>query len=364
VARSLRALVLYAATEESKTFSYQTGWPRAIARDPRFDTRLVNVAARSPVGRLAAWWAIRRARADVVVALHSVFSNARMLEGRLFDAVRKHPAPKVYFIGNEYKLMPEKMAFAQDLGVALLISQSGSAEIHRLYRERLGCDVAGIPNTGVDLRIFHPTTDPDHRPIDLGYRADDSPVYLGHDERRRIADHFSSHAAEYGLKVDISMSPGDRLPEREWAAFLNRCRGQLGTEAGGDFFSLADEHRVKVNAFVAAHPQASFDAVYDRFFRDAVSAPLRIISGRNVEAAATRTVQLLFEGGYDGYLRADEHYIALRKDFGNVSEALARFRDRAFCARLTANAYDLAAAEFTYDALVGRLRDAVAPLVS
>jgi hypothetical protein len=365
VARPLRALVLYAASPATATFSYQVGWPRALARDRRFASTLVDVAARSFGERLAAWWTVRRGRFDVVLLLHSVFSNARALDGRLFDAVRAVRAPKVYFIGNEYKLMPEKMAFAEALPVALLISQSGSPRVHELYRNRLGCAVAGVPNTGFDPDRFRPETDADARPIDLGYRADDSPWYLGHNERRRLAEFFQQCAPSFGFRVDISLNPADRLTEDAWAAFLNRCRGQLGTEAGGDYFSLDDRLRTRVNAFVTAHPEARFEEIQEKFFRDVTgTVPLRIISGRNVEAAATRTVQLLFEGDYDGWLRPDEHYIALRKDFGNAADALERFRDRAFCRRLCDNAYRLASTELTYDALVGRVHAAVTPLVS
>jgi hypothetical protein len=364
-AAPLRALVLYARSADTETFSYQSGWPRALARDPRFQSQLVNVAAPGTASRLSAWWAIRHARVDVVLMLHSIFSNALRLDGRLLDAVRALGAPNVFFIGNEYKLMPEKMAFADSLGIALLVSQSNSPAVHRLYRDRLGCAVVGVPNTGVDLEIFRPVSDPDARPIDLGYRADDSPAYLGHNERRRMAEYFQQHAAELGLRVDVSLNPADRLNERDWAAFLNRCRGQLGTEAGGDYFSLDDEYRRTVNAFVAEHPNARFDEIHERFFRGVTAAvPLRIISGRNIEAAATRTVQLLFDGEYDGYFHPDEHYIPLRKDLSNVPEAIEKFRDRGFAARISDNAFRLATTAFTYDALVGRVRDAVGPLVS
>jgi hypothetical protein len=356
--RPLRALVLHAA---NPTFSYQTGWPRALAHDPRFSSRVVDIGAPGYARRLAAEWTMRSDRFDVVVLLHSVFSNAQMLDGRLLDVVRAMAAPKVFFVGNEYKLMPEKMAFAESLGLALLVSQSGAPRVHQLYRERLGCAVVGIPNTGIDPGIFRPTADPEARPIDLGYRADDSPPYLGHEDRRRIAEYFVSRAADLGLRVDASLDPADRLGLADWAAFLNRCRGQLGTEAGGDYFSLTDEHRLKVNAFITEHPGATFGELYDRFLRDVEPVAVRIISGRNAEAAATRTVQILFEGEYDGYLHPDEHYIALKKDFSNIADAIGKFRDRAFCRRLADNAYQLALREFTYDRLVGRLRDAVAP---
>lgn len=360
----IRALVLHAGSAANATFSYQTGWPRALAGDPRFRCRVVNVAQTGTLAKLAAVASIRRGGYDVVLLLHSVFSNGCMLVGRLFDAVRAAGAPKVYFIGNEYKLMPEKMAFADALETRLLISQSADPRVHDMYRRRLGCDVVGIPNTGVDLREFHATTGPDHRPIDLGYRADDQSPYFGHNERRQIADFFERHAQEFGLRVDISLKPGDRFAGAAWSAFLNRCRGQLGTEAGGDYVALDDGHRLRVNAFVEAHPGASFQEVFDACLRGVPPTPIRIISGRNVEAAATRTVQILFEGRYDGYFVPDEHYIALRKDFSNIGDVLAKFNDRDFCRRIADNAYRLAENTFTYDALIGRVHDAVTPLAA
>ena len=176
--------------------------------------------------------------------------------------------------------------------------------------------------------LFAATTDPDVRPIDLGYRADDSPAYLGTTSGAEIAERFREAAPALGLVADISLDPADRFTPPEWAAFLNRCRGQLGTEAGGDYFSLTDEYRGAVNAFLQAQPDAPIEQVFDRFFRRYEGAvPIRIISGRNVEAAGTRTVQLLFEGEYDGYLGPDVHYIALRKDFANLDEAVEKFRD-------------------------------------
>src|SRR3989442_8145341 len=108
--------------------------------------------------------------------------------------------------------------------------------------------------------------------------------------------------------------------------------------------------RHKVNDYTALHPDARFPEIWDRFFKDYKdNVPIRIISGRNIEAAGTHTVQLLFEGAYDGSLQPDEHYIPLRKDLGNADEAVCKFRDESYCHRLTANAYDLAMTEFRYD---------------
>lgn len=356
-------LLVLCAFEPASTFSYHTAWPRHLAAHPALECTTINLLDRRVMARLRALATVRAGRFDRVVLLHSVFSNGRALDGPLFDLVRAAPQPKAYFIGNEYKLMPEKMAFCEDLGIALLISQSSSPTIHRLYRERLRCAVTGIPNTGLDPARFTPKTPAGERPIDLGYRADDSPVYLGHRERREMADYFRGVAAKFGLTVDISLDPADRLAEAEWAAFLDRCKGQLGTEAGGDYFDLDDRTRKAVNAYLAEHPNASFDDVFERFFRHLEGAvPLRILSGRNVEAAGTKTVQILFDGEYDGYFLPDEHYIPLRKDFSNADEAIRKFRDVAFCERLAQNAYDVATSSLTYSTLIDRLRAALANL--
>jgi hypothetical protein len=115
---------------------------------------------------------------------------------------------------------------------------------------------------------------------------------------------------------------------------------------------------------VRDHPTATLRELHDKFFSEPpAGVPLRILSGRHVEAAGTKTVQLLLEGYYDGYLQADEHYIPLKKDFSNADEAIEKFRDRELCARLVDNAYRLATTELTYPRLLERVLAAVQPLV-
>lgn len=355
-ARRRRDLLVLCAFDPRSTFSYHTAWPRHLAAHPDVAATVVNLDDRAWWPRFRALSALGGGTYDAVVLLHSVFSNAQRLDGLLLDLVRRLPQPKVFFIGNEYKLMPEKMAFAESLPVALLISQSTSPAIHHLYRQRLGCMVTGIPNTGLDEELFVARTPRAERPIDLGYRADDGPSYLGHQERRAIAEYFTAAATRYRLSIDISMSPSQRFNEREWANFLDRCKGQLGAEAGGDYFELDDRTRAAVHAYEAEHPEATFEDVHRRFFAGyGPSVPIRIISGRQVEAAGTRTVQILFEGRYDGYFLPDVHYIPVRKDFANADEAIRKFKDAALCAELTARAHQVAVEQLTYRALIAQL---------
>jgi hypothetical protein len=297
--------------------------------------------------------------------LHSVFSNECTLPPPLLGIVARARTPKVFFIGNEYKLMPEKMRFAEDTGVSLLVSQLLSPEAHALYRERLGCEVVGIPNTGFDPGIFTPRVAAADRPIDIGYRSFASPLYLGHDERRELAARVGTAAAQRGLSTDISLEPSERFDERGWAGFLNRCRAQIGTEAGGDYLELTDETRHRVNEYLEAQPGATFADVYGRFFADrgpGVSG--RALSGRVIEAAATKTVQLLLEGEYGGLFLPDVHYIPVQKDFANLDEALDRLGDQAASARLVDNAYELVHRELSYVRLIDRLQLALEKVVA
>jgi hypothetical protein len=354
-----RVLVVYASSRVNETLSYQQGWPRAFAQDARFDTVALNLLAsprlRKPGRR--SW--------EAVVLLHSVFSNTQVLQGRALERIAGIDAPKVWFIGNEYKLMPEKMRFADELDIALLVSQTMSDRVHELYRERLGCTVVGIPNAGLDPEMFAPTREPEERPIDIGYRAYPGALYLGHDERQRLGDAFVEAAPRHGLDVDISLAAGQRFTEPEWAEFLNSCRGQLGFEAGTDYFELDDDLRLRINAYVTENPEATLVDVRSRFlahYDDPV--PLRVLSSRIVEAAGTRTTQLLIDGDYAGFFEPDVHYIPLRQDLSNVDDALAKFADGDLRRRITDNAFDMARERLTFSRLLDRFEDALRPLLA
>ncbi len=355
-------LVFTAESATNPTLSYQHGWARALASDPAFDVDLLELA-RS--GTSLGWRFGRHFRGyDVIVLLHSTFSNERLVTPALAERIRRSSAVRTYFIGNEYKLMPDKLRFAESLGTHLLVSQLEGEGALRLYRERLGCSVVGLPNTGLDPELFRPVTPEADRPVDIGYRAFESPWYLGHRERPLLADAFSAAAGRLGLSVDISLDPADRLGECGWAAFLDHCKGQLGSEAGGDYFELDDRTRYAVNDFLEEQPDASFEDVHARFFRDypdPVSG--RCISSRIIEAAGAKTAQLLIEGEYGGYLQPDVHYIPLRPDLSNVDEAVAKLRDDAFRRMIVDNAYRLAHEQLTFPRLLDRFHAALEPLL-
>lgn len=326
-------------------------------KSPLFDCTSINLASLSIADQLAVVRRLHSGKFDAIVLLHSVFSNQQNLKGVLFWALAACKVPKAYFIGNEYKHMPEKIRFCLRLGVSMLVTQSNDDRVQALYRAELGCSVICIPNTGVDVTVFRPMSSFEVRSIDIGYRSHPATWYLGNNEKSEIANHFIINSECYGIKTDISLSPKDRFDAEGYAAFLNRCRGQIGTEAGGDYFELTDFTRNRVNEYMTDNQNSSWLDIKRMFFDDyGPSVPMRIISGRQVEAAACKTVQILLEGRYNGYFQPDEHYIPLAKDYSNCREAIEKFRDRDFCRKLTENAYDVVMSSLTYDCLLESFR--------
>lgn len=312
-----------------------------------------------------ALWTLRRHPFDAIVLLHSVYSNACYLTGRRFEAIARHRAPKALFMGNEYKNFPEKISMARELGVSLLVTMLHHPRAIAGYRERLACEVLALPSAGHDPELFAGMPDRSERPIDIGYRAYDAPFYLGHRERSEIAAVVESAAYDRGLKCDISLDPAARFDEPGWAAFLGKCVAQIGTEAGGDYLDFDDTRRLTVNAALEATPALTFDQMRARYFADGPGDGAgRALSGRVTEAAAAGCVQILLKGHYSGYFEADEHYIALARDYSNAAECLDRLSDAGECARLVAAAAEVARTRLTYTALVDRFIEALRPIAA
>jgi hypothetical protein len=78
------------------------------------------------------------------------------------------------------------------------------------------------------------------------------------------------------------------------------------------------------------------------------------ISPRAFEAIACRTALVLFEGLYSGVLEPGKHFIALKKDFSNVDDVLAKLQDDAYLEAMTERAYAdiIGSGRFSYEGLV------------
>ncbi len=105
----------------------------------------------------------------------------------------------------------------------------------------------------------------------------------------------------------------------------------------------------------------SFAEIDEHFFAGRPRCPAysKSISSRHFDAAGTGTCQILVRGRYNDILTADEHYIPLEPDLGNVEEAVARFSDPAERRRITDAAYALVHDRHTYRHRIATLHDMI-----
>lgn len=356
---SINLALAYFASSQNETMSYARSWPEAIQADPAFSVYPINLAENSPENQKKWVKKVKRSKFDVIVLMHQVFSNRPVIDWNspLYDAISASSSSVVFFVGNEYKLMPEKMKFAEELGVNLLISQSNDSRVFDLYKERLHCDVDFLPNCGIDANYFNNHKPFTERSINIGYRSYSGPEYLGNRDKELIGEGFQKFADESSLIMDISMDPADRFDIVGWANFLNNCKFQLGVEAGYDYFEITDNTRKKVIQYLEANPSSTYEEIFDLFFKNYPNpVPMRNISGRHIEAMACGSVQILFEGHYNGYLEPDRHFIMLKKDFSNIGDVLSRLNDETYVSTIQKESLDLVSSEFQYATLVGHLK--------
>ena len=180
----------------------------------------------------------------------------------------------------------------------------------------------------------------DQRTIDVGYRGEKYPYYLGHNEREVLTGFFEGRQSSSRLRLHFASGreKGVRLNRDQWAAYLNDCRCTLGTETGAQYLSCSDKLRYEVNAYAAAHPRASYDeinqAVIQPLVRTSSFVSGRAISSRHFDAIGSGTCLVSFAGRFNDILKPHEHYIVMERDFSNADEVLAKMTDTAYVTEL------------------------------
>jgi glycosyltransferase involved in cell wall biosynthesis len=190
---------------------------------------------------------------------------------------------------------------------------------------------------------------PAGRPIDISYRGSIQPLSLGRlgFEKRKIGYDVSRTAADYPLNVDISSRWVDRIGGTRWFDFLAQSRAVLGVESGTCLFDFTGEVEIWCREFEKAHPEA--DHFSEEFYHQAHRAYLHKfednfkylhLSPRHLEAAATRSLQILYEGEYSGVLLAGRHFVPLRRDLANFAEVVDFVRDDRRVSEMVDRAYE------------------------
>ena len=334
------ARVRFMLEEEFRVLSYLLDWKDAFSEARRLDITWCNI------NNLLEFRAGLRALRDypLSIILHSAAWDHMRLLHRAAARFQARRGKLLVCFGNEYHSMPEKIGFARSIGADYIGSQLPMAAAGWLYAECAQSRVLPAPQAS-NPAAYRPRAGP--RPIDIGFRGDRYfDLALGDVERAEILDHFTEHAGQWGLAADIKFQ---RYVREEWSDFLNTCKGTIGAESGTYYLERDDRTQRGVAEYLIQHPSAGFHEVHERFFRgypNPVSG--KAISSRHFEPLGTKTCQILLEGRYNDILKADEHYISVKKDFSNLDEAVRRFKDKDYRDAMVNRGYEYVMAEHTY----------------
>jgi len=328
--------------------SYAVDWREAIAGSPELDVELCNINNLLHFGRC-----LRHLNQyDLIMVSHAAAGDDMGMLLRVAALFDRRRAPVVVFIGNEYDLLTDKIRFIRQTGAEFVCTQLPIEAGRYLYAEAAGAQIIEMPHA-LNPANFYPAPETP-RDIDIGFAGDIYWPFLGDRERTDVIEWFERHGAARGLRCDIRKS---RLPRREWNLFLNRCKALVGAESGTYYLNERGGVLDRARRYnLSENRAATFDEVHGRFYHGlprCISG--KCISSRHFEPIGTKTCQLLLEGNYNGILKADEHYIPVRRDLTNIDDAIERFRDADHRTRIAERAYDFVMAEHTYRHRVEKL---------
>ena len=179
------------------------------------------------------------------------------------------------------------------------------------------------------------------RPIDLGQRVRDMPPHLGRlaQAKSKQAVVMANAATSAGFRVDVSTRVEDSFIGEAWFDFLSSCKFTVGMKGGASLHDPYGLTHTRVQAYLARHPEASFDEVERKCFKGKdMKHEFTAISPRLFESSMAGTCQILQRDDYLGVLEPWRDYIPLERNFSNVNEVVSTMRDLDKCQEIVTNA--------------------------
>lgn len=283
------------------------------------------------------------------------------------EVIRCFRGLKVMFIQDEYRWVNDTVSVMQYMGIDLLFSCVPEAEIEKVYsKDRLPkLKTVNVFTGYVDNKLLQIDPIPYAlRTFDVGYRARKISAWYGDLGREKwlIAERFIEDSMQFELRCDISYFEADRLYGQAWIDFIRSCRAIIGVESGASVFDFTGEIQRKVEAHERKEPGVSFETLREMYFKG-LDGKIRVnqVSPRCFEAAALKTMMILYEGEYSGCLKSWRHYVPLRKDHSNMEEVVAALKDETTWQRITSTAYEEVALnrDYSFDAFAVKVDNAV-----
>lgn len=312
--------------------SYVLDWRNAFLTSPLLDVTYCDINRPHEVINAVT----RFDSFDLIVVSHIALGDDVADIARWTELLSKRRGTLVSFIGNEYDLMAEKIAFLRDVRADIVCSQLPLDAAKYFYEELTQSRVISLPHA-LNPDEYHAPLN-NVRSTDIGFIGAVYPSWVGDLERTMMILATQEIAPLLQLKTDIRLQ---NLPREAWNAFLGNTRAVIGAESGSYYLHRKGQLLSEAKQWCVANPHAQFDEVEARFFTDRTGVPSgKTISSRHFEPIGTRTCQVLVEGSYAGVLIPNEHYIPVRKDLMDLPDALRRATDEPERIAMVNRAYD------------------------
>jgi hypothetical protein len=312
--------------------------------------------------------AIRRLTVDAVI-LDNTLLVARWApefaaRRPTFDWLAGVGALKIAFPQDDYNHAHVLDDWLADLGVDVVFSAFGPEYRELLYPRlrataRFEKCLTGYVDELDVTRHAAVVVPHDRRGLDLAYRAQALTPRFGRlgQFKHTVADTVAPAARAAGLRVDVSTDPRDAVLGDRWFSFIASARAVLGSESGASAIDRRGELMAAERTMLAEQPGLAF-ADFDSAMPAGWDGQLPgSVGPRHLEAAAARTCQVLVEGGYDGVLEPEVHYLPVRRDGSDVGFVVERLADHKLVEATATRAYgDLVlSGRYGYAALAAQL---------
>jgi hypothetical protein len=184
-------------------------------------------------------------------------------------------------------------------------------------RKIVKCLTGYIDPTTVQPRLAH-----NERCFDIVYRARRLPLFYGSMGRLKyeIGDRVKTSGADLRLDIETNLSRG--LLGESWLDFLASSRCTLGAECGyttvdyyGEVHNSAKRHIQQNPAITISELRQLMPTGWDDHW-------LYTVAPRHLEAATTKTAQILLRGKYEGIFQDGRNCLMVNHDYSNLGAVL------------------------------------------
>ena len=262
-------------------------------------------------------------------------------------ALKKAKGVKIAFLQDEYRFVDRSINAIHEAGINIVFTCVPKHSLEFVYpRERMG-DIRLVHNLTSYVSEFLAQLSPKElckRRYDISYRGRRYPDWHGSMGREKfeIAEQFLKRTRWTRLKTNISCHERKRLYGSDWVHLIRNSRAVLGVESGASVFDFTGSisGRTETVRNLLGRKGITYETLREKYFGEYENIiDLSQISSRIFEAMSLRTLCILYEGRYSDIIKAETHYLSLKKDFSNFDYVVSRLKDRVYISEIIANAY-------------------------